>query len=52
MRILIHEDGLVRFATEKYVGPNNSNLKNLYMHLTNYSINKGSDNFVFNNESE
>ncbi|KAM9354939.1 putative tubulin polyglutamylase TTLL2 [Pholidichthys leucotaenia] len=35
--IYIHQEGLVRFATEKY---SLSSLNNLYAHLTNTSINK------------
>jgi tubulin polyglutamylase TTLL6/13 len=41
---------LARFATEEYIGPQKSNLDNLFMHLTNYAINKNSDNFVFNED--
>lgn len=45
LRIYIHHMGLARFATEEYVNPKKSNLDNLYMHLTNYAINKFSDKF-------
>jgi len=45
LRIYFHEMGLARFATEEYQGPSNSNLDNLYMHLTNYAINKHNDKF-------
>ena len=31
---------------EKYEKPKKENIKNIYMHLTNYSINKVSDNFI------
>lgn len=48
MRIYIHEQGLARFATEPYVAPKSSNLKNLFMHLTNYAINKTNQNFEQN----
>ena len=51
MRIYIHEQGLARFATEEYVGPFRGNLDNLYMHLTNYAINKNSENFEANEDS-
>lgn len=44
------EDGLVRLATEEYTEPNDTNCKNLFMHLTNYAINKNSKKFVENNE--
>ncbi|XP_038583188.1 probable tubulin polyglutamylase TTLL2 [Micropterus salmoides] len=37
LTVYIHQEGLVRFATEKY---NLSSLHNLYAHLTNTSINK------------
>lgn len=37
LTVYIHQEGLVRFATEKY---NLSSLRNLYAHLTNTSINK------------
>lgn len=46
LRIYIYRDGLVRFATELYEKPDpNKNMSNLFMHLTNYSINKASENF-------
>ncbi|KAM4713213.1 putative tubulin polyglutamylase TTLL2 [Anableps anableps] len=37
LTVYIHQEGLVRFATEKY---NLSSLSNVYAHLTNTSINK------------
>ena len=37
LRIYVYEEGLVRFASEKY---DTSDLKNIFSHLTNYSINK------------
>lgn len=46
MRVYVHEQGLARFATEPYVQPKASNMHNLYMHLTNYAINKHNDAFV------
>ena len=39
IRLYIFDQGLVRFAAEKYPGPHDC-LANKYMHLTNYSINK------------
>ena len=48
MRIYIHDQGLARFATETYTAPKASNLSNLYMHLTNYSINKTNAAFIQN----
>lgn len=48
----MHNEGLSRFATEEYVPPNHNNLNNLYMHLTNYAINKNSNKFIFNKSDE
>jgi Tubulin-tyrosine ligase family len=44
LKIYVYNEGLVRFASEPY---NTSNIKqNVYAHLTNYSINKKSENFI------
>ena len=48
MRIFLFKDGLVRFATEPYVKPDGDNIENLFMHLTNYAINKNNEHFVEN----
>lgn len=40
LRVFLFNDGLVRLATEKYLAPQESNINHLYMHLTNYSVNK------------
>uniref|UniRef100_A0A672SGL3 Tubulin tyrosine ligase-like family, member 7 n=1 Tax=Sinocyclocheilus grahami TaxID=75366 RepID=A0A672SGL3_SINGR len=45
LRVFLYNDGLVRMGTEKYHMPNESNLNQLYMHLTNYSVNKHNENF-------
>ena len=37
LRLYVYDEGLVRFASEKY---DTSDLKNIFSHLTNYSINK------------
>ena len=52
LRIYFHKMGIARFATEYYTNPAKSNLDNLYMHLTNYAINKWNDNFQQNEDSE
>lgn len=45
LRIYIYDEGLARFATEKY--ENNKDHKNVFAHLTNYSINKKNlDRFI------
>ena len=45
LRVYIYNDGVVRFATEKYSNSTHS-LSNQFMHLTNYSINKTNPNFI------
>ena len=50
MRIWIYKEGLCRLATDEYAPPNASNLENLFMHLTNYAINKKSDKFEYNED--
>ena len=52
LRIYIYKDGLARFATEKYVKQDEENIKNHMMHLTNYAINKESENFVANTNAD
>ena len=48
LRIYVHEMGLARFATEEYQVPKKQNMDNLYMHLTNYAINKNNQKFQQN----
>ena len=38
-RLYLYKDGLVRFATEQY-NRNRQDIKNNFVHLTNYAINK------------
>uniref|UniRef100_A0A8D0E3L1 Tubulin tyrosine ligase like 7 n=1 Tax=Salvator merianae TaxID=96440 RepID=A0A8D0E3L1_SALMN len=45
LKIFLYHDGLVRMGTEKYHPPNDTNLGQLYMHLTNYSVNKHNERF-------
>ena len=40
------DEGLARFCTANYAKPDHINIKNLFMHLTNFSLNKNSDNFI------
>lgn len=42
LRIYIYNEGLVRFATSQYKEPNGVNITNVFMHLTNYAVNKHS----------
>ncbi|XP_036771336.1 tubulin polyglutamylase TTLL11 isoform X1 [Manis pentadactyla] len=46
LEIYIAKDGLSRFCTEPYQEPNPKNLHHVFMHLTNYSLNIHSSNFV------
>lgn len=50
LRIYLHKEGLVRFATEKY-SVNAKQLKERYVHLTNFSVNKNSQKFVKNEDA-
>jgi tubulin polyglutamylase TTLL6/13 len=43
LRIFMYHEGLARFATVPYQAPVPKNLGNLFMHLTNYAINKNSE---------
>jgi tubulin polyglutamylase TTLL6/13 len=45
LRAFIYKEGMARFATEPYTSPTGNNLKNLYMHLTNYAINKNHEDY-------
>ncbi|XP_036094290.1 tubulin polyglutamylase TTLL11 isoform X2 [Rousettus aegyptiacus] len=46
LEIYIAKDGLSRFCTEPYQEPSSKNLHHVFMHLTNYSLNIHSSNFV------
>ena len=49
LRLYIYDEGLVRFATDKY---DMDDHKNIYSHLTNYSINKfNKERFMHNVDS-
>merc|ERR1711892_266507 len=47
VKLYIYEEGLVRFATEEYTN-SPEEISNNFIHLTNYSVNKDSDEFVYN----
>lgn len=51
LRLFVFKDGLARFSTVQYVEPTNNNLENIYMHLTNYAIQKNSDEFIRDEDS-
>lgn len=47
-RCYLYKEGMARFCTDEYTAVKNSNLNNQFMHLTNYAINKKSENYEFN----
>eukprot|EP00741_Cyanophora_paradoxa_P010657 tig00020537_g10300.t1 len=47
--VYLHEDGLVRFCTQKYKR-GRENASNTFMHLTNYTLQSRSPNFVENED--
>lgn len=48
------QEGLARFATSDYRAPGASkrSIKDRYMHLTNYSVNKKSSDYERNTDAE
>ncbi|ROI16651.1 Tubulin polyglutamylase TTLL11 [Anabarilius grahami] len=46
LELYIAKEGLSRFCTEPYQEPSQKNLSHVFMHLTNYSLNVHSGNFV------
>jgi len=53
LRIFLYKEGMARFSTVAYQVPSATNLKNQFMHLTNYAINqKNKDVFQFNDDAE
>ncbi|PAA47291.1 hypothetical protein BOX15_Mlig006193g2 [Macrostomum lignano] len=47
---LVFKEGLARFTTVKYKDPTAGNLENVFMHLTNYAVQKNRKDFVRNDE--
>ena len=52
LRIFIHEEGLARFATQPYQRPKKNNLESVFIHLTNYAVNKLNPDFIQNQEKK
>lgn len=52
LKVYLFKDGLVRLCTTDYVTPSSANLDKRYMHLTNYAINKFSEDYVAGAENE
>ncbi|KAF5399082.1 Tubulin tyrosine ligase [Paragonimus heterotremus] len=51
LRVYIHEDGLVRFASQKYTNSLRC-LGNRFVHLTNYSINRLNSEYISNSNDQ
>lgn len=45
MHAFVADEGIVRFCTEQYQRPTRENMKHAYMHLTNCSLNKHSEDY-------
>jgi len=43
---------LARFATHDYEKPSSMNLTDMFMHLTNFSVNKNNPEFIYNENEE
>lgn len=52
LSVHVYREGLARFATQEYADPTAANVDNVFMHLTNYSLNKHSDDFIASDEAE
>ncbi|XP_076303863.1 tubulin polyglutamylase TTLL13-like [Lasioglossum baleicum] len=50
LRVYVYNDGLTRFATSRYKEPTGHNTSNVFMHLTNYAVNKHSRMYVIDDE--
>ncbi len=51
LRLFVYKKGMARLATQKYCEPTGRNMDQTFMHLTNYSLNKKSEDFVSNEEA-
>lgn len=52
LRLFVFKEGMARLATNEYSAPGKANLQNMYMHLTNYAINKFNKDFQQNDGSD
>ncbi|KAL3316395.1 Tubulin polyglutamylase ttll6, partial [Cichlidogyrus casuarinus] len=50
LRVYVFKDGLARFATQCYREPTNANVANVFIHLTNYAVQKLSKAFIRDDE--
>jgi hypothetical protein len=52
MRLFLYSEGLARFAVEPYAPPAPDNLKEVHMHLTNYSLNRKAHAFKYCDDAD
>ena len=52
LRAFLCHEGLARFAVNEYVPPSRENMRDVHMHLTNYSLNKKSEAFKHSEEAD
>ncbi|KAH8258113.1 hypothetical protein KR038_005965 [Drosophila bunnanda] len=52
LRIFVYNEGLARFATQKYVAPSSGNAHNVFMHLTNYCLNRRNSQYMVGSSPE
>jgi Tubulin-tyrosine ligase family len=52
LKVFIYDEAMVRFATEEWDIQSGTNYDNLYMHLTNYAINKENGMVISENPHE
>ena len=45
-RVFLHHEGLTRFCTTKYAPPDAQNMTDPTLHLSNYSVNKWSVDYI------
>jgi hypothetical protein len=48
LRLFVYKEGMARLATSNYTAPGRDNINNMFMHLTNYAINKFNKDFEQN----
>jgi len=46
VEIYLCKEGMARFCTQDYQKPDYQNLKELYAHLTNFTLNKDNENYL------
>lgn len=52
LRLFVFKEGMARLATNEYTAPGKGNLQNMFMHLTNYAINKFNKDFQQNDGND